>query len=143
MTTPICNPALGTVLKYGTFSGTWAYTEIGLVESLDGPSREMGTRETTHLTTTTGKTFAATLMDNGEVSGSVQYDPKSTVHAAMEAIFVAKANINFQILLVDTGATTITFNGVLTKWGAISGVGVEDNLMADFSIKVSGDITIA
>lgn len=143
MTTPICNPALGTVLKYGTFSGTWSYTEIGLVESLDGPSRELGTRETTHLHTTTGKTFAATLIDNGEISGTVQYDPKSTNHAAMETIFTAKANCHFQLLLADTGATTITFDGVLTKWGAINGVGVEDNLLADFSIKISGDITIA
>lgn len=118
------------------------YTVLAQVVSLDGPSREVGTRETSILTSTT-KTFAPTLLDNGEVSGKLLYDPKSDSHVTLDALIASQLVTGepWKLTFADASATTYGFLGVFTKF-APTGIEIEANLEADFAIKISGPITI-
>jgi hypothetical protein len=137
----VVNPAKGTQLKHGVAS---VYTAIAQVVSLDGPSAEVGTRETTHLTST-AKTYAHTILDSGEVSGQLEFDPKGTSHAILLGLLSTPlSDVQWQMLFADAtnGPSTATFVGVLTKF-APTGIEVEANLLADFTIKISGGVTWA
>ena len=136
----VVNPALGTALKHGIAA---VYTTIAQVISLDGPSREVGTRETTTLSST-AKTYAPTIPDSGEVSGQLAYDPKGTSHTILEGLIKTPvADQEWEIAFADAtnGPTMAQFLGILTKF-APTGIEVEANLLADFTIKVSGLVTI-
>jgi hypothetical protein len=138
----VVNPAQGTTLAHGV---TGVYTALAQVVSLDGPSTEIGTRETTHLGSGVVKTFAPTLVDNGTVSGQIEFDPKSDTHAYLVTVSQTPvANDQWKMTFADnhTGASTATFVGHLTKL-APTGIETEANLLADFEIKISGAVTWA
>lgn len=133
------NPGLGTLLKLTIAS---VLTTVANRVSLDGPSMEMGTAETTTLDSTV-KTFRPTILDNGEISGSLYFDPQDPTHVAVKALLTASppAAAVWNLIFADgTHLTTYSFSGILTKLEP-NGMEVESNLGADFSIKVSGAIT--
>lgn len=130
------NPALGTLLKLSIAS---VLTTVGLDLSLDGPSMEVGTRETTYLGSA-AKTFKPTIPDGGEVSGTLLYDPQEPSHLAMFNLIWAPALSSWSMVFQDVGPTTFAFQGILTKFSP-TGIEVESNLEAEFTIKVSGVVT--
>jgi hypothetical protein len=77
------------------------------------------------------------------MSGKVLYDPKGTSHAALEALLTTPTLEKWKVLFADlaNGPSTAAFDGVLTKFEA-TGMEVEANLEADFTIKVSGFVTM-
>lgn len=134
----VVHGSYGTQLKHGVAA---VYTEVAGVVNFDGPSREVKTRETTNMDSL-ACTFAAAIADHGEVSGQIQYDPKCDSHAILETSIATPpvAPEQWQILFTDT--STATFVGILTKF-APTGIKREDNLLADFAIKVSGLVVMA
>lgn len=141
MPTETANPAKGTLLKLGLPYSAASYSSIALIVSIDGPSREVGTRETTTLVSS-AKTFAPTIFDGGEVSGKLLYDPKGGTQVSLETLLTTPSLAKWQMVFADTnGPTTGAFDGVLTKLGP-TGIEVESNLEAEFTIKVSGAVTL-
>lgn len=132
-------PAYGTVLKV-TISAV--LTAIGQVLSLDGPSTEVETVETTHLTSGQWRRFRPNLTDGGEVSGEVELDPGGTTHAFLLGLLGTPATPVWNMVFVDGTATVFSFAGILTKF-APTGIEVGANLTASFTIKVDGEVTIS
>lgn len=131
--------ASGTKLQYGTPYASPVYADVGQVVSLDGPSSEVSTRDTSHLLTT-HRTFDVGIYDGGEVSGEVEYDPAGDTHTLLRALQRSPAIKKWKMIYTDSGAGDDTFDGILTKWNP-TGIAIGENLMAEFSIKVSGNIT--
>jgi uncharacterized membrane protein len=101
---------------------------------------EQGTRETTHLGTTTWKTFAGTISDAGEVSATILFDPADSTHAALITAVTTTVPFIWNIVFNDTGAAVFAFSGILTKF-ATTGMEVEANLEAEITIKLTGAVT--
>lgn len=142
MVTAAVNPARGTTLSRGTPYGSPVYAAIAQIVSLDGPDRKVGTRETTILTSTS-KTFDPTIFDGGELSGQLLYDPKCDSHAVLEGLLTTPSRDKWKIVFNDAtnGPTTATFDAILTGFKP-TGIEVEANLMADFTLKISGTVAI-
>ena len=138
----VVNPALGTTFLHGVVS---TYTAIAQVTSIDGPESEMGTRETTHLGSTS-KTYAKTLFDGGEPSLEIEFDPKSDSHAGLITLFYGKTQAVdgelWKITFADAtnGPSNAAFKAIITNMGP-SKIEPENNLMASIKLKISGDVT--
>ena len=140
MAAELVNPARGTVLQIGSPYSAPSYSSIAQIVSLDGPSREIGTRETTILTSTS-KTYAPTIFDGGEVTGKLLYDPTGSTHSTLETIMAGSGSLlKWKVIFNDSASTSKTFDGIFTQFQP-TGIEVEANLEADFTIKVSGAIT--
>lgn len=129
----------GTTLGHGTAS-TGPFTTIAQRVSIGGPSLEVGTRETTNLDSS-AKTFAPTLLDGGEVTCSIEWDPADATHTTLmnQMLTPPVPSDYWQVGYPDT--TKIVFQAIVTKFEAKEGT-VEDNLTADVTFKVSGIPTI-
>lgn len=140
MAASVPNPAHNTTLShYSGIAVNGSFVAIGLIVSIDGPGREVGTRDTTVLTSSV-ETCAPTIVHNGEVSGKLLWDPKSTDQLPLETAIGTPSLDSWKITLADNAATTGSFSGVLTGF-APTGIEVESNLESTFKIKVSGAIT--
>ena len=122
----------GATIAFATSGFTAQYTSIGGSES----SRE--SLETTHLGTTTGKTFVpGDLPDNGELECEFFYDPdeQPPFNSAAETI-----TLTYPLPSGGSTAATEAFTGFITNWSRPEKV--TDQLMkSTFTVKVSGDIT--
>lgn len=120
-----------------------ASTAVGNIVSLSGPNRSVGTVETTNLNSTE-RTFKGTILDNGEISGQLQFDPDDTQHGAMEALLTASpiAAGSWVVTYTDATPSTYSFSGILTAFSVTSS-SVDDLVMADFTIKITGAVTKA
>lgn len=138
----VVNGAYGVKLKHGTGSPL-AYTAIAQITKIDGPGREVGERETTNLDSEADE-WAPTLTKNGELSGELEYDPQGDTHKIMDDYVDNPAVADWQLLLPDTvnGQTTFTFRGFVKKFSP-TGMEREANLVASFTIRVTGKITKA
>ena len=128
-------PGKGTLIKYKTGG---SYATIGQVTKISPPSEEMGTVETT-LITDAARTFLATILDSGEVTLTVQWNPADTSHAALLTAKNAGTLLDLEILF--TQATTIQFFGVITKW-PIDEIDVEGVVTLPITLKLSGAVTV-
>jgi len=121
------------------------FVAVGQVQSLTGPSAEMGTRDVTHLGST-AKEFAPSIADAGEVSGTCVYYYTDAGQTAMQGLVVTPSTLNtttqltqFRIILPTT-TKFFAFDGLVTKFDIVGG-DAEGSMMADFTIKVSGAVT--
>lgn len=119
-------PGDGTTITFGTSGFT------GEIVSINGPNSTRAAIDGTHLGSTNWKAFTASgLVDGGEVSLTVHYDPTITVpiSAAVETITI-DPNGSGQVL---------SFSGFVISSGHSFAV---DELMGlDMTIKVTGAIT--
>jgi hypothetical protein len=114
------------------------YTTITQVKEVTPPALEMGTAEATHLTST-AREHVATILDPGEVSFSILWDPDDATHLDLWTTFQAKTVSGWKITIVDATATdtTITFDGLIKNFG-IDTLDVEAIAMIPVTIQVSG-----
>ena len=77
--------------------------------------------------------------DGGEVSGSLWFDPSDSSHDALFDLWDSPALASWRI--TDSQDTDFDFAGVLTNLSP-SYSDLDENVTADFTIKVSGDMTI-
>lgn len=105
----------GTVLKRRTVASPATFTAITQVKDITPPSLELGTVETTHLTSD-AREFMPTIHDGGEVSFNLEYDPADAQHIALYDSWAAKTVEVWKIELGD-GDTVIDFSGFITKFG--------------------------
>jgi hypothetical protein len=135
---PIVQPALGTTLGCD-FTTPSTYVLIGNITSISGPESEVGSVETTVLTSTR-KTYRYTIVDPGELSFELDFDPTDTTsHTLLAGLQDTPAMHSWQVTYPTTPAKKATFSGFLTKFAPDAG-GVEENLTAACTIKVTGAI---
>ena len=90
------------------------------------------------------KTYLGGLVDFGECSITVNYDPDGSQHAAARDLAKTvndAADTSFTITYNDAGATTETFSGIVT--GFTQETPIDDKMSATFTIKVTGSVTYA
>lgn len=136
VTGPVVQPAGGTTLGCD-FTTPATYVVIGNILSIAGPEGEVGTVDTTVLTST-AKTFRPTLLDPGELTFELDFDPTdSATHQKLTALAITPAIHGWQITYATTPPKTCTVQGMLTKFAPNAG-GVEENLTASVTVKCSG-----
>lgn len=126
-----------TQILHGTGAGS-AVEEVTDIKLSGGTVPQI---DVTHLMST-AKEFLAGLLDNGTVDISCNF-VNGTVQQAVRADFVAGTISPWQIVL--GGATTpitVSFNAFVIKIEGPSAK-VDDKLTMTFSLKLTGDITIA
>lgn len=127
----------GTTLKLGSAT-------LGGVVSISGPTRTVGTVNTTNLSSSAA-TYKPTILDNGEVTVTIQFDPDDTDHSAVEALMTASplAAGSWTITCTDATPSTYAFSGILTNLNYNFAASYEDLSTAELTIKISGAITKA
>ena len=130
-------PGKGTIVK---ISIAETPTAIAQLVGVTPPQMEMGTTETTHLTSS-AREFIANILDGGTVDLTINYDSADASHAAILSQFKAGTLAVFSIEFNDAGDTTVGFSGVMTNhnWGEAT---VESLVTLTVTIKVSGDVTV-
>lgn len=122
----------GASITFGTssFSAT--------VTAINGEAIERVAIETSHLGTTTARTFIpGDLFDPGEVSLELLFDPdnKPPLNGAAETI-----TVTFPVAAGETNGATWAASGFVT--GFSYGVPLEELMTGTMTIKLSGDITV-
>ena len=139
-------PAIGTTIAVDTNSPpTGAYTLIGQVKSIKGAGGgEVGERETTTLSSTV-KTFAPTIPDNGECSFELNLDPTDVTHQFLQTkkeTPPASGFYNWKVAFAVTGTTsTKVFPGFVKTIDGADADGPDDNLSATVTVRVTGAVT--
>lgn len=129
----------GTLLSMGA-------TPVAQRVSIDGPDRKVTFSDKTHLDSEV-REKRPTIGDNGSISGKLLYDP--TQHASLEALIEAPVTKSWSLTFPTgpdpatplVGGTVFTFDGFLTGFKN-TGIEVEGNLEADYSIEITGKIAV-
>ena len=131
----------GVIFEYTTDAGT-TWTPVGEVMNATPGGITKDTYETTHHQTPDGhKTFKGALVDHGEASIEIQYDPAGSAHGELRSR-AATAHEDpqmYRFTYGDTGATVESFSAICT--GFQPGVELAGMIMATVTFKVSGGIT--
>jgi hypothetical protein len=123
----------GTHLQLETSPST--FTTIAQVITISGPNRAVASVEVTTLDSTE-RTFRPGLLDNGELSFTIQYDPDATTHTALTALLATPAVKNWKLVLTDTTPSTYALSAFLTAFNP-GGMETDGNLTAECTLKVN------
>ena len=137
--------AFGTLLKIGDGGSPESFTTVAEVSSIGGPTLSLDPIDVTSHDSTGGwRQFVGGLLDGGEVSLEINYDPVGATHDASTGLIadmVARTLRNFQLVFPDTGSTTWTFAALITAFEPSEPI--DDKLAASVTLKVSGQPTLA
>jgi hypothetical protein len=124
--------AYGTLLKK-------AGTTIAQVASLSGPNLQAETIDvTTHDSPSAIREFVSGLIDGGEVSGSLVFDPNVATNIGLWNDLIARTSASYTIVFLFTGGVeTVTFTGYVVGFGPVEAQ-PEGAVTAPFTIKVAG-----
>lgn len=130
--------AFGTALKKGG-------VEYANVKSISGPGLKLDTVDvTSHDQTTAWEEVIGTILRSGEVTMELVYDPANVTHkyatGGLLYDLVQRTAIEFTLVFSDTGATTWTFNALVT--GFAPSAPVEGALTATVTFKLTGAPTL-
>ena len=136
--------AQGTILAYSTNSGS-TYTTLGEVLNIAGAGGgEVGERDTTVLTSTV-HTNAPTIPDNGEVTFSLNWDPTDAGHQQIRAWKdtppATTAIPLWKVTYNTTAANTDVFSAWVKGLDGVNAEGVDENITADVTLRVTGAVT--
>lgn len=134
-------PGKGTILQVAA-SSTGSYSAVSQVQTIEGPSAEMGTREITHLGSV-AREFAPTIVNGGTITAGVIYDPSNAGQALIQQTVhtTGVPSSLFWKVIFSTTTKFFAFEGIPTQF-AISGVTVDDTVLANLGIQVSGLTTL-
>ncbi len=123
----------GTTLTFGTSSFS------ADLLSVNGSGATRDAIDTTHMGTTTGKTFIpGEIVDFGEFQAEIAFLGTQTLPTLLEAA-AETISINWG----GVGAGNIwSFSGFCTAFDVTSGA-INERMTANITVKVSGDITIS
>jgi len=139
--------------EYTGFAGTFkteissVYTTVAQVRDINGPTIQRDTVEVSSRDSTgQAKEYLAGMVDNGEVTFDLVYDPDAVTHSAsasggLVTLLAAGTLNNFRVSFADSTATTATFAGLVTQFQPT--MPLNGAQTASVTIKVSGLITWA
>jgi len=132
----------GIIFELTTDGGT-TWDAVGAVEDATPVSISKDTYETTHHGTTNGhKTFAGGLVEFGEASITIQYNPDDTEHIELRtrAATANESAQQYKFKFADTGATIETFSAICT--GFEPATPIDTKITAVVTFKPSGGSTL-
>lgn len=120
-------------------SSTGAWVAIAEVKSISGPTMTREMIDVTNLDSTNGyREFIPSFRDGGTVTLSINFTYAG--YLILKQDFQSDDLINYEILLADTGGTSIEFSGYVQDL-PIS-VKFDDAVTSEITVKVSGMVTI-
>lgn len=126
----MANNGTGAFFYYSTAANLFEITGI------NGPNITGVDIETTHLGTTGARTFMpGDLVDNGEISMNVLYDPT----VAVTMITTSNCTVGYPLTGAQTVPTKKTFSGYIKSYD--SSVPLEDKMTGTVVVKISGVVT--
>ena len=132
--------SFGTLLKIGDGAGTEVFTTIAEVMDISGPGLAQGTTEVTPQTAPNrARVFIPTLLDGGEVSFDINYEPAGATHDQTTGLIKDMTDgtvRNFQTIFPDAATTTWAFAAIIT--GSEPSAPVDGALTASVTFKVTG-----
>lgn len=104
---------LGTILRMSQEAGSpQNFVTLGNVTELSGPARERNIIPTGNLAST-AMTKMAGLIDEGDFSFTLNFDPPQSGHQQVVQAFEDGLAREFAITLTDTGAAEVHFMGIV------------------------------
>lgn len=133
----------GTLLKL--HDGVSTYTTVLEVTDISGPGLSADSVElTSHDSASKFREFMAGLVDAGEISFTVNWQPAATTHGNTAGLlYVAQNRLTrlWQLIWPDSGTTTYGFYAFITSLSP--NAPIDDKLSADITIKITGKPTYA
>lgn len=135
--------AFGTAVQIGDGAGPEVFTTIGQVRNISGPSFSLDTSDvTTHDSAGGWREFVATLLDAGEITLEIVWDPDLATHISLRQDLVARlSSRNFKIIFPDATSTTWTIPASVTAYQPEAPV--DGELSASITLKLTGQPTLA
>ena len=115
-----------------------AWLEIGEVTDWDGPGGSATMYETTHLRSE-AKEKKIGLMDEGQLTLSINWEPSDTGQQAARDARAARTEKSFRLTYTDD--STATFDGYVM--GMSSSGGVDNKVSGSITIEISGPVEYA
>lgn len=126
----------GTKFQRGDGGVPEVFTTIGEATSISGPEMERDTIDvTSHDSPNRFREWVGGLVDAGEVSFEVNYDP--AIHNVLKADFQDPLPRNYRIVLPTPPGGQWAFKAFITNMGPE--FPHDDKMSAEFTFKVSGD----
>jgi|GEM_PF-3044176 len=119
------------------------FTEIPQVTSIDAPNPSRAMIPTSHLRTVGYHTKRSSrLVDSGQVSFTIFYDPNDETHQALFTKFAAGLPVDFKLVLVDDMTTPAneTFSAIISQVEG-GGIEIETNQERTFTLDITGGVT--
>jgi len=137
--------AKGTLVKIGDGASTEAFTTIGQVRSISGPSVTATVQDvTTHSTSGNWMEKLATLIDPGSVSFPINYDHSDAAHAFATGLWNDMVNLtlrNFEIEFPTAVGQTLSISAYIASHSFDAPV--DNVLQATIELSITGAITAA
>jgi len=134
-------PGYGTLLKMGDGAGTAeVFTTIAEVGDIAGPGFSVDTNDvTSHDSPGAMREFKAGLIDPGEMSFPIWFQPDVATHDAQTGLLKVMNDRevrNFKMLFPNVAASEVAFAALVTKFDVKEPVG--GVISADITLKISG-----
>jgi len=130
---------VGTVFKRSNMMSTEVFSAIAEINSIQGPNKSRSIIDATSLGSTGGyREFIASFRDAGQVELEMNFTRAG--YSDMNDDFELDTLVNYQIVLPDTGNTTLDFAGLVINLGM--GIPMDNKITAPVTIKISGEVTL-
>lgn len=130
---------IGVTLTMGNTSDT-NYAAVAQVRDIAGPSAEAADIDITSRDSTgNAMEFLAGLINGGEVTLDVVYDPGLAGHDTLSTMFNAGTEVTFRLTYPAATDKRAVFDGYLKAFQPQAPL--EDRLSANITIKVTGPVT--
>lgn len=119
------------------------YVTVAQVRSVSGPSMSLDTVDvTTHDSSAGWREFVATLIDAGEISLELVWDPDLATHIQLRTDLTARTDSRlFKVIFPDATSTEWIIPGIVTSYEP--NAPVDGELSATITIKADGAPTLA
>ncbi len=126
--------------RFDTSVSPNAYVQVAGLIDLEDVSMSRGAVDTSLMDQTSSymTSEAATLIDPGELSVTLEWAPSDAGQTNLQSDFESASNQSYQILYPD--GTTFDFSGHITTWGKATPK--EDRITRSVTLKISGAPTI-
>jgi len=126
----------GTVLILCSSDNT-TENNVAFVRSISGPGVSGNDVDTTTLDSSSNyRTFVSGLLDPGEVTFNLAYDPTAATHALIAHLMGERHTAAWKIAQGSSGGTLQTFTGHIK--GMSREIPLDDMITCDVTMKVSG-----
>ena len=130
---------VGAQFKRGDGASNEAFAALAEVNSIQGPNKTRDTIDVTSLDSTDGyREFIAGFRDGGEVVLNMNF-----TRAGFDVLnddYESDDSVNYQIVLPDTGQTTLDLAGYVTN--VAMGIPMDDKVTMDITIKITGPVAL-
>lgn len=134
--------AYGAAFQIGDGGGPEAFTTVAQVRTISGPGLTLDTIDVSTHDGGGWRDFIASLLDGGEVTLDLVWDPDAATHISLRQDLVNRTSPrNFKIVWPDATSTTWSIAGVVTRFEPNAPVDAE--LSAAVTIKLTQQPTLA